>query len=624
MKKQKKGFTLIELLATIIILGLLVTIAYISVTSILNRGNDSYYESQENMLLLAGREYFADHRSELPKDIGNTSNVSLETLIKEKYIDKVKDKTEDDCDDEKSGVTVQKITDKDYQYYVTLVCNNYETKGDKTKPIIKFSPNENSSTNNITVKMEVTDNKEVESYRYVIIKDGEEYKDSGYQNYTGEITIELTEKGLYEIVGYAYDSSGNKNSKRSGKYSIHEGIDCSKVEFTSNINASTWTNKDITVGMKLPDNTYKWELSKRVDEGEYSLVGNYIGVTDGNLTLNTEGKHQLKLVLYDNEGHSCIATSEEYYIDKTAPTCESSGGSTSWTSKNVTLKGKCKDSGSGCVDDASKPYKDSGEWFNQSPGTVTDKVGNTTTCPANQTVRIDKSDPKLSVVLKKKKNSTDLNNNSNIDSLSNYSNNTWYSGYVVARASCSDDSGSCSVSYKVTGASTNTNGYVNGNTRNINAEGTSTITFKATDAAGKTVTKSYTIKLDRSMPTPGISFKNVCSSRCTNKSGTSYKAESCNITVSYEGRSWNFTTTEKDNSGGSGYAHWYAYFKGTAGNNCRDNGNGLDWNKWYKDSSGYFGKQGCTKGVYKVKNQDKAGNMSKELTINITYSSSCD
>ena len=83
MKKQKKGFTLIELLATIIILGLLVTIAYISVTSILNRGNDSYYKSQENMLLLAGREYFADHRSELPKDIGNTSNVSLETLIKE-------------------------------------------------------------------------------------------------------------------------------------------------------------------------------------------------------------------------------------------------------------------------------------------------------------------------------------------------------------------------------------------------------------------------------------------------------------------------------------------------------------------------------------------------------------
>ena len=46
---KKKGFTLIELLATIIILGLLVTITYISARGILDRGNDSYYKNQENM-----------------------------------------------------------------------------------------------------------------------------------------------------------------------------------------------------------------------------------------------------------------------------------------------------------------------------------------------------------------------------------------------------------------------------------------------------------------------------------------------------------------------------------------------------------------------------------------------
>ena len=59
MKLKNKGFTLVELLATIIILGLLVSIAYVSVSSILNSGDDSYYESQENMLVLAGREYYA-------------------------------------------------------------------------------------------------------------------------------------------------------------------------------------------------------------------------------------------------------------------------------------------------------------------------------------------------------------------------------------------------------------------------------------------------------------------------------------------------------------------------------------------------------------------------------------
>ncbi len=698
MKKRKKGFTMVELLVTIIILGILTTLAYFGVSTILNRGSNSYYDSQENMLILAGREYFSDYRDKLPKDIGKTASVTLDTLIKESYIAPVKDEDDNDCNRDKTTVTVQKITDKDYQYYVTLVCDYYETEEDSADPVITFSPNKQSTTKTITVSMEVTDNKDVASYRYVITKDGEEYKDSEYQSYTGKVTIKLTEKGLYEIVGYAYDTSGNRSSKRSGKYSIYVGIDCSQVEFDSDIKVRTWTNKNISVTMKLPDNTYRWELSRRVNGGEYTSVDNYIGASNRTLTLNTEGKHQLKLVLYDADGNSCTVTTGEYYIDKTDPTCTSSGGSTAWTSgnrtligtcsdkggsgctgnakkvydddtnktnqspgtvedkagntascpanqtvridktapkcvssggstawtsENRTLIGTCSDSGSGCKGNVSKPYTSAGEWLNQSPGTVEDNVGHTTKCPANQTVRIDKTKPTLSVVLKKKNNSTDLNSSSNINSLKNYSNNTWYSGYVVARASCTDDSGSCSISYQVTGASTNTNGYVNGNTRNINAEGTSYITFKATDAAGNTVTKSYTIKLDRSMPTPGISFKNVCSSSCTNNSGTSYSAVTCNITVSYEGTSWSFTTTEKDNSGGSGYAHWYAYFKGTSGSGCKDNGKGLDWNKWYKDSSGYFGKQGCTKGVYKVKNEDKAGNQSKELTINITYSSNC-
>ena len=67
----------------------------------------------------------------------------------------------------------------------------------------------------------------------------------------------------------------------------------------------------------------------------------------------------------------------------------------------------------------------------------------------------------------------------------------------MLRGSCSDNTGDCTVSYKVTGASTNTDGFVNGTTRNINAQGTSTVQYVATDEAGNTTTKSFTIKLDR-------------------------------------------------------------------------------------------------------------------------------
>ena len=453
MNKENKGFTMLELLATIIILSLLVTLGYISVRSILKRGDESYYQSQEDMLILAGREYFADHRSELPKKIGGTSSVTLETLINENYIDPIKDEDDNDCNFKESNVTSQKVTDKDYQYYGLLKCDNkYETDKDESSPTITFTPNKASSDDSITVKMNITDNVGVASYRYVITKDKEKYYDSEYQTYNKEVTINLTEIGLYEITGYAIDQNGNRATRESGQYSIYNGIDCSAVKFDSSVKEGTWTNKNITVDINVPDNTYRMDLSKITNEKE-ELLNSYIGSGKQSITLNTEGSNKIKVVLYDSNGNSCTATTDSYNIDKTKPD--------------------------------------------------------------------------LSVVLKKKKNSTNLKDTSNINSLSNYTNNTWYSGYVVLRGACSDSESNCTVSYKVTGASTNTDNYVNGTTCNINASGTSTVVYKATDQAGNTVTKKYTIKLDRTRPT--VSY---------NKSRGTYNTKSLEICA-----------TAKDNTG---------------------------------------------------------------------------
>ena len=426
MRGREKGFTLVELLTTIIILGLLTSIVYVSISSILNRGNDNYYASQEDMLVLAGREYFADHRSELPKEIGDTANVTLETLINEEYIDLIKDKNEGNCDFQNSSVTVQKITENDYQYYGILSCSgdNYETKEDETNPVIKFNPNKKSSQNPININMQVTDNVEVSSVRYVITKDGEVFEDSGYQLYNGDINIKLTDLGLYEITGYAIDSSGNMTTRKSGKYSIYDVMDCANVKFSS---SNTIANKNITIKIEVPDNTYRWELSKKTNDGEFQLIESYIGNQNKTIELSDEGVHQLKAVIYDKDGNSCKSFSSSYTIDKTPP--------------------------------------------------------------------------KLDVLLKKKTNATDLDETTDISSLEEYKNNTLYKGYVVLRGSCTDDKENCTVSYKVTGASTNTDGYVIKTTRNVNTEGTSTVVYKATDEAGNVTSATYTIKLDRTAPT---------------------------------------------------------------------------------------------------------------------------
>ncbi len=531
---RKKGFTLIELLATIIILGLLLTIGFISVRSILDRSNDSYYKSQEDMLILAGREYFADHRGELPKDIGGTSKVTLKTLIEEKYIDPIKDKDGIDCDFENSGVTAQKVTNRDYQYYAILACDGYETTKDEAEPVITFTPNKESSQGSIKVTMKVTDNRGVKSYRYVITKDGEEYNDSDYNEYNGDVTINLTELGLYEITGYAIDTAGNSSSKKSGKYSIYKGIDCSEVKFTSNIKENAYTKNNVSISVDVPDNTYRMEISQKTNNENYKLLNSYIGSANQKINISTEGKHQIKVVLYDQDGNSCTATTGSYNIDKTAPNLNvvlkkknnatdlnassnisslANYANNTWYNGYVVSRGSCTDNVGTCT----VSYKVTGASSNTSgfvTGTTrnfnaagistivyraTDAAGNVTS--KTYTVKLDRSKPTLSVVLKKKNNSTDLNASSNISSLANYANNTWYNGYVVSRGTCGDGNSGCTVSYKVTGASTNTSGYVTGTTRNINAQGTSTVVYRVTDGAGNTVSKTYTIKLDRTRPT---------------------------------------------------------------------------------------------------------------------------
>ena len=127
---MSKGFTLIELLATIIILGVLVTIVLFSANKLIKTSNLEYYNTSEKMMILASKDYFADYRSYLPKEVGEKTRVLLSALVLEQYIDMIKDVNENDCDTTKSYVEVEKTSDKDFLYKAHLVCDkaNYETK----------------------------------------------------------------------------------------------------------------------------------------------------------------------------------------------------------------------------------------------------------------------------------------------------------------------------------------------------------------------------------------------------------------------------------------------------------------------------------------------------------------
>ena len=75
---MNKGFTLIEMLATIIILGILVTIVLLSANRLISSSNLEYYNTSEKMMILASKDYFEKYIS--ANDSVNIYKVTLKDL----------------------------------------------------------------------------------------------------------------------------------------------------------------------------------------------------------------------------------------------------------------------------------------------------------------------------------------------------------------------------------------------------------------------------------------------------------------------------------------------------------------------------------------------------------------
>lgn len=170
-------------------------------------------------------------------------------------------------------------------------------------------------------------------------------------------------------------------------------------------------------------------------------------------------------------------------VDKTAPGCTSTGGSDTWTNGSRTLIGTCTDATSGCTGNVSKPFTTQGSWTNQSPGTVYDAAGNSTVCPANQTVKIDKTKPTCSISLS-----------------GTVGENGWYRSAVTLTLNRSDTGGSGISAYGLTTSTTAT--YNNAATSTQND--TNGVTWKGyvKDGAGNTIDcTSASFKVDKTPPT---------------------------------------------------------------------------------------------------------------------------
>lgn len=87
---NKKGFTMIELMAVIIILGILMSLAYMGVTQYLERARDATYEDFEENIRTGATNYLLDHTGSIP-DVGESIVIDVSKLICEGYVEELQD-----------------------------------------------------------------------------------------------------------------------------------------------------------------------------------------------------------------------------------------------------------------------------------------------------------------------------------------------------------------------------------------------------------------------------------------------------------------------------------------------------------------------------------------------------
>lgn len=125
--ENRKGYTMVELLVAFVIIAFILGIGVVSYRFIIDRIEANYYDTLEEELLLAGSDYFTNHREDKP--LSGYSAIQIDELVGDKYIETLKDRKGNVCDrNDKSRVYIYK-TSVGYGYEACLFCNEYEPDG---------------------------------------------------------------------------------------------------------------------------------------------------------------------------------------------------------------------------------------------------------------------------------------------------------------------------------------------------------------------------------------------------------------------------------------------------------------------------------------------------------------
>jgi len=515
---NRRGFTLVEILVTIAILGILTTVAVVSVSNLTKKARAEKDTQNVNTLKMAAESYTQANKEYLPKLVGEWTTINISELSQSNYIkEEIKDQNDKSCMSE-SYVDITKISKKDYIYQPHLICDGKEITPQKEEDEVETNPEIIITINGLKPGEDVTSENLINANYSIAFKGDKNDKNIGILSYN------------YSMFVKNIDKDTNKESEEFEVYNSGNQIGNSESEISvSNINISKYLN--IT------------------GKNEVTIKG---------FLVNEKGVRKTEKSTIQVMGGDSVSIS-----DNTPPVCpttpdgrEGEPDNTNWINKkdiNDGAKRKisliCNDGeGSGC-----KRQKFSRTWPNkteqeekksiaQSTITLTDNNNNSIDCNVN--VNIDVESPELSVLKDANiKNTITVKANNDYDQLdpketiesndnyyNNLYNNKWlngsnYSNGITYSVEASDDIGIKTIKWQTTNRTNNgstTDEQINIDTSNnndftyeINNEGKKIYKFNVgfihdgeregtltvEDASGNKATIIIKANLDRTPPT---------------------------------------------------------------------------------------------------------------------------
>ena len=136
---NKKGFTMVEILIAIAILAVISMVVIPSIVRYITEGKDTYNEKLENQLLVAGKNYFADNESLLPKktyldrDTEKHSYATVPEMQSRNYLDQeFVDSNGNPCTESFVFVTIP-AGETEEDWYACLKCEGENGEGYQTE-----------------------------------------------------------------------------------------------------------------------------------------------------------------------------------------------------------------------------------------------------------------------------------------------------------------------------------------------------------------------------------------------------------------------------------------------------------------------------------------------------------